>query len=344
MRGIRVLASKVYGLLVAVRGMLYDTGLLRSYDSHLAVISVGNVTAGGNGKTPLCIFLAEELAARGYRPAVLSRGYGGRLRGPHRVAKEDSPRDVGDEPLLLAQSGVDAFIARSRVEGVKYLEALREHSVVILDDGFQHRALNRNIDIVSIFGGSEGAVRDFIRGELLPAGMFRERRDRALARASIVVVANRTVVDQGVGVSIDPRLLRLLPAASRVFSSHLEARGVFTLEGRGPLPPQLVHGCTAIANPEGFFRSLRTLGYQVAKTVTFPDHHNFTADEIAAILDSSATGFFVCTPKDAVKLARLPVKLRERFAVLETRAVITPHDEFLAEIERLLEIKRGDRG
>lgn len=343
MRLARRVAARVYGLIVSLRAALYEQGVLRSYRSTLPVISVGNVTAGGNGKTPLCIFLAQELAARGYRPAVLSRGYGGLIRGPHRVSLTDAPVDVGDEPLLMAQSGVPMFIARSRVRGVQLIEQLGESDIVILDDGLQHRALHRDVEIVSIFAGTEKAIVDFVRGELLPLGMFREKRERAIARASMVIVAKRAVVKPSEAQEIDLRIRRLIPQTVKVFSSALQADGVRLLSCSAPISPQPVHVCTAIANPDGFLLSLEHLGYPVDKRFLFADHHLFSTEEVTDLVRQYPDRLFVCTAKDAVKLREFPSEVCQRFAVLNVRAFVEPRIEFFAELERLVQVRRGQR-
>ena len=176
--------ARIYGAIVSVRGWLYDRGLLATYKSNLPVVSIGNVTAGGNGKTPLCLFVADALKAKGLRPAIVSRGYGGTVRGPHRVTDTDRPREVGDEPVLMARHGHPVYIARRRVGAVKLIEREASADVIVLDDGLQHRSLCRDVDIVSIFAGTNEAVENFIKGELLPLGLFRDNRSIALTRHS----------------------------------------------------------------------------------------------------------------------------------------------------------------
>lgn len=327
----------VYGMVTGIRGRLYDWGILRAYKSSLRVISVGNITAGGNGKTPLCLFLANSLAQRGYRPVVVSRGYGGRIRGPHMVSPTDSPGDVGDEPALLAKEGCAVCVSRSRVAGVQMLEQLGGFDLVILDDGLQHRALERDINLVSIFGGSEKAIVEFVRGALLPVGMFREKRRRALARASLVVVSHRRICLPGEAVpTIDPRITRLLPQHLPVYGSHLEPVGIFPLGGGAQVKHERMVVCTAIANPEGFLTSLERLSVSVVGSEIFPDHHEFTEEELRNILCRYPEHSFVCTAKDAVKIVRFGPEIAGRFFVLDVRATVVPTGEFFAHIERLL--------
>jgi tetraacyldisaccharide 4'-kinase len=328
--------SYIYGYIVGVRGALYDRGLLKSYESTLPVVSVGNITAGGNGKTPLCLAIAHELRERGYSPAILSRGYGGSIKGPHRVDLNDSYKMVGDEPILMAQAGFPVFVARRRVAGIKLIEQDPAINVVILDDGFQHRALNRVIDIVSIFVGSEKAISDLRRGALLPLGMFRESRERALKRADAVVLSSRMVANGDRLGEIQSQISNLLPSSAKVFGSSLSFDGVSRLEGGESVSPQVVYALAAIGNPDGFFSSLEALGFTVRERFVFPDHYPFRESEIRAVVDSHQDLLFVCTAKDAVKIRDLPAELRQRFAILSVRANIAQSDTFFSQIETSL--------
>lgn len=340
MRCVKLLGACIYGVITRIRGILFDLKILGSYRSSLPVVSVGNITAGGNGKTPLCLLIARELQKRGYRPAILSRGYGGRIRGPHRVSTADTPRDVGDEPVLMAECGIPVYVARKRVAGARLIESDGSADVIILDDGLQHRALVRDVDIVSIFAGSEQAIQSFIKGALLPLGMFREDRDRAIQRASLFVVSQRAVIEDGKVPEVDPRLLQLLPKSGVVFRAYLEAQGVSSMIDGAPVAVQPVCACAAIANPEGFFQSLERLGFEVRERIAFPDHHDFSEAEMTALLHRHPGVPFVCTEKDAVKLRARGDAVKQRFAVLRVAARVVPHDAFFVQIERLM---RGAR-
>jgi tetraacyldisaccharide 4'-kinase len=334
------LAAGLYWCVVRLRGWLYDTGLLSSYRSRLSVISVGNVTAGGNGKTPLCLKIAAEMIKRGYRPAILSRGYGGSLTGPHRVRIDDSPSVVGDEPLLMAQAGVPVFIARKRVSGAKVIEDLGEFDLVILDDGFQHRALARDLDIVSVFSGSRDAVKQFKAGRLLPLGMFREPRGYALRRADLIILNDRRVLrDSGADSALSAEIKGALPPSVEVFRSHLSAGRVEMAKDGRPLDPRSVVAFAAIANPEGFFSSLEGLGFELIERVVFNDHYQFTPEDISRISRSFPNHTAVCTAKDMVKLRALPGVDLERIAFLPVSAEIEPSDRFFSLVEERLKGK-----
>lgn len=339
---LRPLAA-LFAVVTRVRGWLYDAKVVRTYESRLPVVSIGNVTAGGNGKTPLCMYVAEELLARGLKPVILSRGYGGRLRGPRRVQPGDSPRLVGDEPVLMARSGaVPVYIARSRVAGARLIEREGTGNVIVLDDGFQHRALAREVDIVSVFAGTREAVDLFVAGELLPLGRFRENRQRALRRASIVVVAERRVVSGPEALSpLDTRLLAVMPSGISVFRSYLEARGVVWLVSGEAVPPSTVVAFAGIANPGSFFDSLRELGFSVDAQYDFADHHSFTERDLLELIERHPGLPLVCTAKDAVKIRTMSPEIRDRCAALDIKLKVTPADAFAVQIVRRIRTKLG---
>lgn len=332
---LRILA-RLYGAVVWLRGWLYDCGMLTTYRSSLPVVSIGNVTAGGNGKTPLCLLVADALKRQGLTPAIVSRGYGGRLRGPHRVLAGDTAEAVGDEPVLMARYDHPVYIARRRVAAVKRIEQEGIANVVVLDDGLQHRALYRDVDVVSIFAGTNEAVEDFVRGELLPLGLFRETRSRALTRASIAIVSQRKVMKEDELPEVDARIARVLPREISVFRSYLSPRSVKAIVSGEELLPQPVAAFAAIANPEGFFQSLNGLGFVVGESFRFDDHYQYEESDIRRMLESGPAGWLVCTEKDAVKLEKLPSPLLERIAVLQVVARVVPEDSFIEQVIRKL--------
>jgi len=328
--------SYLYGRITAGRNWLYDKGVLRSSHSNIPIISIGNITAGGNGKTPLCAMLVAELAKRGFRPVILSRGFGGSVRGPHRVTDHDSPQLVGDEPVMLAvRTGLPVYVARSRSAGMREIERTNAGNIVILDDGFQHRAVARNVDIVTISISSPLEIAEFKRGQLLPLGRFRENRARALQRAHIVVLADRSVSPQARSQPIDEDLLRLFPKNVTVFRSNLESGGILPLSGGKPLEPQKIVAFAGIANPNGYFASLERLGFQLAGVFPFPDHHQYSERELRDIIDRHPNLTLVCTEKDAVKLTTLSGELRQHIAVLHVVTRVSPLDAFLVAVLRL---------
>lgn len=320
------LLSAIYYLVTTIRNFLFNSGVFRSYHSKLPVISVGNLTAGGNGKTPLTLCIAAKLKERGMRPVILSRGYGGKCKGPHLLNEHDTPEFVGDEPLLLSrQAQVPVVVSRSRAKGAKLIE--REHlgDIILLDDGFQHRWLFRNVDILCIDISTEEVVESFCRGEPLPAGRFREDRDVGLTRAHMVVLIHRAVIEKA--PPADPRILRLIPDSVPVFRAYLSHASLKNEGGKKiPPPGSNVSLIAAIANPIGFEKSVQSMGYAIANTRYFDDHHLFTSSDIEEIRGISELHPVICTTKDYIKLKEAAI---ENLFVLETNLTVTPEDAFI---------------
>ncbi|NLF24049.1 MAG: tetraacyldisaccharide 4'-kinase [Deltaproteobacteria bacterium] len=324
--------SKLYAFGVKCRNYGYDLGLLKTHHSTIPVISVGNISCGGNAKTPLCFFLVEALKKKGLRAVVLSRGYGGKTQGPHQVSSSDTPESVGDEPVMLERADVAVVVARDRVSGAKLIEEKRLGDVIILDDGFQHRRLHRDLDLVSVNIGSSEAIQDFLAARLLPAGRLREGRDQALRRADAVIFANRQVATPP--LEIDPRLLHLVPEGVKVYSSALAAEGVQALTKRDKtaeqgLPPCKVAAFCGIANPEGFFNSLFTLGYELVGSQVYADHHSFSRAELDDLRSRFKHLPLVCTAKDAVKI---DPSWADGIYVLKVSTKVYPEEDFIAQV------------
>lgn len=249
------------------------------------VIIVGNITVGGTGKTPLLTSLTQALQARGLQPGIISRGYGG-SHGSHgggearTVAVTDSAALVGDEPLLLAQrTGCPVVIGRDRVAAARALVA-QGVTVILSDDGLQHYALPRTVEIAVVDG-----QRGLGNGFCLPAGPLREPPPRL--QTVDFVVSNG---DAAARFRDDQFTMQVVPSCWR----HLQTGGEMPLAS---LPVnQRLHAVAGIGNPQRFFRTLRSLGYSIHEQV-FPDHHDFSPADIA-----SAEGLpVVMTEKDAVK-------------------------------------------
>ncbi|HEX4389504.1 MAG TPA: tetraacyldisaccharide 4'-kinase [Steroidobacteraceae bacterium] len=275
----------LYAAAVAARRRAYAAGWLARASPGVPVIVVGNLTVGGTGKTPLTVWLAAELRARGLRVGLLSRGYG-RSEGAPRVVSADSDWSaVGDEPLILARrSGCDTVVAADRLAGARLLVG-RGARVIVADDGLQHLRLARECEIVVVDG-----ARGFGNERLLPVGPLREPLS-ALARADLVVVN---------GAREHASLGRL----HQPLAMTLRATGAVHVDGGGG-PRALaefaatpVHAVAGIGNPGRFFRELRAYGLEVREH-PFADHHAFSAadlnfgDELPVLM----------TEKDAVKCA-----------------------------------------
>ena len=245
--------------------------------SKLPVIVVGNLTVGGTGKTPLVLAIVEGLRARGRKPGIISRGYGGKQRAAMRVSPHAHADVVGDEPLLLARrSGVPVAIARKRIDAARLLEASGEVDVLVADDGLQHYGLGRDVEVVVIDG-----LRRHGNGRLLPAGPLRE----PVARGAD---ADFRVINGGFP---EPGEIRM----------HLELDDAVSLDDKKwrPLADFLgtrVHAVAGIGNPERFFKSLRDAGLDI-EPHPFPDHHPFTGEDLHFGDDAP----ILMTEKDAVK-------------------------------------------
>jgi tetraacyldisaccharide 4'-kinase len=319
------LASWLYQVVTAIRNALFDCGVLSAHSAAFPIISVGNLTAGGNAKTPLTIYIVEELKKRGFSPFVISRGYGGSERGPWLVQESDSPRRVGDEPLLIRQKClVPVVVAKSRVAGAVFGAQHSLGNVAVLDDAFQHRWLRRDLDIVSINVGTDEAMQAFIDGECLPKGLFREARDSGLRRAGAIVLSERRPVNSTKSSPLRHRVVDLLPKGVPLFTSSLFAEGIYSLKGDGPLSFENAAAFCAIAHPENFFETLRALVPEVTKTFEFPDHHPLGEKELKEMRAAASGLPLVCTEKDAVKLQ---ASEKDVF-VLRTKTTISPAEDF----------------
>jgi len=290
--------SLLYRGLVALHRWFYSSGLARVKRLPRPVVSIGNLTVGGGGKTPLVIWLVEKMASRGIRAVVLSRGYGRRSRRTLLAGPEDDWSLSGDEPVVIARrTRTPVAVARDRyLGGMKALES-QEVDIFIMDDGFQHRGLYRDLDIVAVDG-----LRRFGSGKLLPAGILREPVSR-LRDADLVVVTKSAVPDH--------RFERELKGFKDfpVMWSDFRAAGLVPLgtargsSFEGALEGKALAFC-GIANPQGFRSSLRQAGVRVAGFLAFPDHHPFSVqdvDRIKAAARETGSCCMVTTEKDAVR-------------------------------------------
>ena len=283
--------SILFGALTGLRRLLYRTGLLPSAQAGIPVIVVGNITVGGTGKTPCVIWLAQWLADQGFKPGIVSRGYGGSERNPRRAQPDADPGVVGDEAVLLARrSACPVWIGRSRVAAVRALRAAHpDCNVIISDDGLQHYALRRDVELVVIDG-----ERGWGNGMLLPAGPLREPLPRLAGVDALIINGDAAMAPP----SLPPDVPR--------FALALEGSAFYNL--RDPdrrvdaayFAGLTVHAMAAIGNPQRFFRHLRRMGISFT-THPYPDHHQYTPLDCA--WGEHAT--VIVTEKDAVKCERM---------------------------------------
>jgi tetraacyldisaccharide 4'-kinase len=278
--------SRAFGFILKTREKLYETGVFETKRLDHPVISIGNLTLGGTGKTPLVIAIASRLRDDGWKPVVLSRGYKRTTSGLRIVSRGDGPvgtwQESGDEPFLIARRvpGAAVVVGADRYDAGRLAEREKLGNVFILDDGFQHRRLFRDVDLVAIDPAEWNA------GErLLPTGRWREPKN-AIYRAHAACVQEN---------GPQPKL----PIPAFVIRTQIE--GIY--RGSEELPVETLHGVDVvalggIAKPERFFSTLETLGLRLARRVAFRDHHVYTRRDVEALGD----GLLITTEKDAVRL------------------------------------------
>ena len=321
--------SIAFRMVVGVRSFLYRVGCLNTRRLPLPVVSVGNLTVGGTGKTPTGLWLAQNLRRRGLKAAILTRGYGGRRSEnpdtrPATIDPEiarawlDEPQgdllDYGDEPVMLsAIYGQTVVVGADRFRaGMELTREPGDTDLFLLDDGFQHRKLARDLDLVLLGADCSGSM--------LPAGPFREPI-RALRRADIVVV---TGAHQRWRTMLQGRF-----DESRIFFASLSPRGLLgrTEDGLKELPLGELAGSRvlavcAVAMPERFYDAIRECEATIIETLEFPDHHSYSEGDWREInRNRNQVDMIVTTEKDYVKLARFPFSAGKLMALRVEMAV-----------------------
>jgi tetraacyldisaccharide 4'-kinase len=273
--------SAIYGAVVGARNALYDGGTFRARRLKRPVISIGNISVGGTGKTPFTILLGELLQARGITVDVLSRGYRRQTSGVRVVDPQGRPEEFGDEPVLMARRlGVPVIVGESRYAAGELAEERFQSQVHLLDDGFQHRQLARAFDIVLV-------GREDLHSGLLPTGRLREPV-ASLKRADAVVVEE--------GFDVAALGLRAEQAVWRV------RRGI-RVAGASARP---IAFC-GIGKPKRFFEQLRAQGIKTAAEIEFRDHHRYSDADVRRLtqmMKSESADGFVTTAKDEINLGK----------------------------------------
>ena len=280
--------SLLFRLLAGVRALLYRSGIKTSERLPVPVIVVGNIFIGGTGKTPLTIWLAEALRAAGLRPGVISRGHGGAESIPREVTPQSDPADVGDEPLLIAaRARCPVVVGRKRAEaGRALLAAHPEVDVIITDDGLQHYALARDVEIVLFDGRGVG------NGWLLPAGPLRE----APSRRRDFTVVNAPVISPALARAVGGQPFRMALAGDVAEPLNRPGEGVPLAQLQG----KRIVAAAGIGNPGRFFAMLRAAGLAIGE-LPLPDHHDFRDRPF----DTVDADVILITEKDAVKCRQL---------------------------------------
>ena len=303
----------LYGAATALRNALFDRGTLSSRRLEQPVVSVGNLSVGGSGKTPFVIALGELLKARGIRFDVLARGYRRKTRGVLVVETDGNAADFGDEPLLIARRlGVPVIVGESRYDAGRVAEQEFQSQLHILDDGFQHRSLARDFDIVLM------TERDF-DDRLLPLGRLREPLS-SLRRADAIILAEGF---SGLDFLLHPTIKSFASPGKLVWLMRRE----INVPAR-PVAPVVFCG---IARPQQFFTQVRAAGIAPAGEVEFRDHHRYDKGDIRRLLamrGKLGAGGFLTTEKDAVNLGSLRAELQP-LAIASLRLTINRPTEMV---------------
>jgi len=299
--------SWLYGAVAKRRRLNYLTGSKSPWRAEVPVLVVGNITAGGTGKTPFVIWLAAALTEMGFRPGIVSRGHGGSdTRSPVSVSADSIAEKVGDEPpLLAARTGLPVVVCQDRVKAVQHLLANTDCDLVIADDGLQHYALARDVEI-AVVDGHRGLGNE----RLLPAGPLREPVAR-LEEVDWVVSSGRRA-----GVSESESLLSVVPLRF----VPVDGRGTAISAEKFASRYENVNAVAGIGNPGRFVQTLKALGLKPILTA-YPDHHAFDGEEVLFENDWPV----VCTEKDATKL-RLLTDLPANLYYLEIDSEVVTAD------------------
>lgn len=315
------LLSTIYGRAMDVRNGLYDKGVFETHDLGARTISVGNITTGGTGKTPLVAFVANILAESGETVCILTRGYG-RKDAMRRVLVSDGNEvlaDVsiaGDEPFELAQKllGKSIVIADAdRVDAAEWARRRFGVTAFVLDDGFQHRKAKRDLDIVCIDATRPDGQRQagsLRSGRMLPAGRLREPVHN-LDRADVVIITRADLVDDTSNLRSELSDLKL---EATIFTARNKIVNVDEFRG------ERVFAFCGLGNPEGFYEQIRRERIDIAETMTFPDHYQYTQkdiDEVEAEAQARGAGVLVTSAKDEVKLSDLKFEMPRHVVRIE---------------------------
>ena len=305
--------AQIHGLAVLLRLALYRGGFLPSERFRVPVIVVGNVVAGGAGKTPLVMALIKHLQAKGLQVGVVSRGYGRSGHETLEVRPETPVYQSGDEPALIKRAtGAPVFVASRRAEALRaLLAAYPATAIVVCDDGLQHYALQRDIEIAVFDDRGVG------NGWMLPAGPLREPwPDRKHQGIDLVLHTGQKPAFEGF-------------TSSRQLADHAVAANGRQIALTALLGRPLM-ALAGIASPEVFFAMLRARGLTLEKTIPLPDHHDFKNDDLAGYTGQTV----LCTEKDAVKLFHMPGLAQ--LHLLAVPLMFSPEPDFFAALDELL--------
>lgn len=299
--------SFLYDQIVGVKNSLYDRGVIGVYKAPVPVISIGNLTVGGTGKTPVTDYCLKALVAAGKKVAVISRSYRADAAAPVRVDVDHpfAARYYGDEPVLLAQANpeVSVFVGPSKWQTARYAVSKDKFDLLIVDDGFQHRKLHRDLNIVIL-----DATESLDNYAVVPEGRAREAWT-GMSRADVLILSKYNLANEADLKSLESKL----PQDKEVLYFGYEINLCRNAKTKEPLPCQQLHGknlflVSAIARPDVFEKMMRDIGIVSKKSLHFRDHHQYTDHDIKKIEEEfrkSQADYLVTTGKDAVKLRQL---------------------------------------
>jgi tetraacyldisaccharide 4'-kinase len=320
-------AAAIYAAILAIRERWWR---VMASTASVTTVSIGNLNVGGNGKTPFTLFLASRLSERGYRVGIISRGYGRASSTARAALVSDgtriflSPREAGDEPVMMARRFAGPVaVARRRLDGISLLRKSAPIDIVLLDDGFQHLRLRRDLDLLLV-----GESRGFGNGWVLPAGPLREPLS-AIRRAGAVIL----VASAEAGISALSPADRALLERKNVMRAALSARSLVRSE-RGEwreseiaLAGRRVAAVSGLADPAGFHAMVRALGARVTTVLDYPDHYDYGPGDWENIRQTARGGeLLLTTEKDLVKLERFSSPGVPLYA-LRVEIVMEEHDE-----------------
>ena len=343
LRAIATLAAWLYEKVVALRNLLFDRGVLRIHRLNCPVISVGNLAMGGTGKTPMVIWLASLLSREGYRVGIVSRGYGGVESG--RVIVVSDGEDIlveqaisGDEPLMLARRlrGSPVLCSTKRAEAAKAAIEKFNCRALILDDGFQHRYLARDLDIVML-----DSRKPFGNGRVFPRGTMREKA-AALIRAQVLVLSR---FDGSESAEKNREILRRQWPDKIIVASTYRPIRIFSAADRRERPPSSLMesrlaAFAGIARPDAFFQSVRNLGAKLVYSAALPDHYPLTLELLASLVRQASSfkpEFWLTTEKDWVRLPKLLPQDMELWVMAGEIDLDTDSSQLIWMVQRALE-------
>ena len=334
---------KLYGKINYFRRLLYRKGIFKSVKSKKFIISIGNITMGGSGKTPFSIYLAKLLESEGLNVVVLTRGYGRKKRGVTVIKNSYSNfswDDVGDEPLLLSKSlkNIPVVVSKDRVEGLNIIE--KENftaEVFILDDGFQYLKLRRDIDIVLV-----DATNPFFYDENIGCKLIREPVE-SLNSADILVITKLNMANK------NKELENLIvDFKNPIFNADIKINGIYDFKNVkiDKFSPVSVNLISAIGNNFQFEKLVKSLGIDINKKYFFRDHYIYKKEEIENIIkDRGEDEFFLTTEKDFVKLLEIvPEEFRNIFYYLKIEIDVKDEEKLKKYIlDRLKTVKSNNK-